>query len=134
MARYPGKNVRLFLSSFGGTGVATPVLGISAINVERTADLYDVTAGGDSNIQEVQGFDRYNITFEGAWDDTETKLALAAASANGANFIAYPDYTNIPAKLVSGPCRVQYSVSMPSQDAVRVSGRISANGTINWAL
>lgn len=126
--------MRLFLSSFGGTGVATPTLGISAINIDRTVDRYDVTAGGDSNIQEVQGFNRYNISFEGAWDDTETKLALAAASANGCNFIAYPDYVNIPLKLVSGPVWLEYSVSIGAQDAVRLSGSLAANGTINWAL
>lgn len=126
--------MRLFLSSFGGTGVATPVLGISSITIDRTADLYDVTAGGDANIVEVQGFFRYDMSFEGSWDDTETKLKLASESANGANFIAYPDYANAPTKLVSGPVRVQYGVTMAAQDAIRVSGTLSANGTINWAL
>lgn len=133
MARYPGKNLRMLLSS-NGTGVATPVVGISAFNIDRTADRYDVTAGGDSNIQEVQGFFRYDISFEGVWDDTETKLAAAAASADGCKAYLYPDYTNAPTKFVGLAAWLSYSVAAGSQDAVRLSGSIAANGSVNWAL
>jgi hypothetical protein len=132
MPRYAGKNLRMYLST-SGTGNASPVEAISAFTIDRTADRYDVTAGGDGNVVEVQGYFRYEATFEGAWTDTETKLALAAASADGARAYLYPDALNAPSKYVGMPCWVAYGVSASATDAVRLtSGSLAANGTVGW--
>lgn len=133
MARYAGKGLRMYLST-GGSSVASAVTGISAFNIDRTADRYDVTAGGDSNVQEVQGFFTYNITFEGVWDDTETKLAAAAASSDGAKAYLYPDAANAPTKYVSLPAWVAYGVNAQAKEAVRISGSLAANGAVTWSL
>lgn len=134
MARYAGSRLRMYISSIGGTGVASAVSGISSFTIDRTADRYDVTAGGDSNIQEVQGFFKYEVSFEGAWDDTETKLASAAASATGCNAYLYPDAANAPAKYVAMPAWLAYSLSAGAQDAVRVTGTLAANGAVTWSV
>lgn len=134
MARYAGKNLRIYMATAGGTAVASALSGISSFTIDRTADRYDVTAGGDSNIQEVQGFFRYDISFEGAWEDNETKLALASASATGANTYLYPDVTNAPTKFVGLNAWVAYGLNASAQDAVRVSGTLAANGSVNWAV
>jgi len=75
----------------------------------------------------VQGLADIKGTFAGFWDDTDTTLKTAAASADGTKLYLYPS-TDAATKYAYGPAWVDVSFDTSVGDAVKISGSFAANG------
>lgn len=126
MARYHGKKGVLYLSTTGA-GTASAVVGISSWSLDMSTDKVDVTALGDSNKTYVQGLKDLQGSFEGFWDDTESKPFTGADSASGVKLYLYPS-SDAPTKYWYGPAWLDVSLDTGVTDAVGISGSFVANG------
>lgn len=129
MAAYHGKKGVMYISTTG-TGAASSVLKISEWTLNSATDKVDVTSFGDTNKAYVQGLPDINGTFSGFFDDSETKIATAAASSDGCKIYLYPS-SDAPTKYKCGPAWLDQSITVGVSGAVSVSGSFVANGS--WA-
>lgn len=126
MARYHGKNGRLYLSTTG-TGTASPVASLRQWSLDMTAERTNATALGDANIVRLQGLPDVNGRFTGLFDDTTINtLYTAARSSDGVKIYLYPS-TQLGFYFY-GPAWIDLSVETPFGDNVSVSGSFVANG------
>jgi len=126
MARYAGKRGLVYVST-NGTGAAAAVLALTSWSIDRATDKIDVTSFGDANKTYVQGLADSKGSFAGNWDDTETKLYQAAASADGCKIYLYPSSDKLTAYHY-GPAWVDFSMNVDATGAVKVSCNWVANG------
>lgn len=66
--------------------------------------------------------------FSGFWDDTDSTLKSAAASADGTKLYLYPS-TDALTKYAYGPAWVDVSYDVAVDGAVKISGSYAANGS-----
>jgi hypothetical protein len=111
-----------------GTGTAVVLGAQAAWSLDASVDRIEVTAFGDANKTYVQGLSDISGDFSGFFDDTDTTLFAAAASADGVKIYLYPDYTGAPTKYWYGPAWVDYNVGAEVGGAVTVAGTFGANG------
>mgnify|MGYP000753499306 FL=1 len=130
MAAYHGKKGVVYLSTTG-TGAATNVVKLKAWSVDATTDKIDVTSFNDTNKSYVQGLPDIKGSFNGFFDDTETKLTTAAASTDGCKIYLYPS-ADAPTKYKCGPAWIDQSISVDNTGAVSITANFVANGS--WAL
>jgi len=90
-------------------------------------DEVDVTSFGDANKTYVQGLRDIRGSFEGFWDDTETKIFSGAESADGVRLYLYMSST-AATRYFYGPAWVNFSIETGVGDAVKVTGNFMANG------
>lgn len=129
MAAYAGKKGVIYLSTTG-SGAASSVIKLNTWSVDSTTDKIEVTAFGDVNKTYVQGLPDIKGSFGGFFDDTETKIATAAASADGCKLYLYPS-SDAPTKYKCGPAWLDSTISVDSNGAVTITGNFVANGS--WA-
>ena len=129
MAAYHGKKGVVYLSTTG-SGAASAVVKLNAWSLDNSTDKVDVTSFGDANKSYVQGLADIKGTFAGFFDDTETKIATAAASTDGCKLYLYPS-SDAPTKYKCGPAWLDVSISVPVSGAATISGNFVANGS--WA-
>ena len=128
MARYAARKGAIYLGT-AAAGVATNLSAMAEWNLDGTTDKIDVTSFGDANMVRLQGLPDRKGTFSGFWDDTETKLFAAAASAGAVNMYLYPDVTDKPTSYFYGPAWVDFSMNASVKDAVKVTGNFVAGGS-----
>lgn len=126
MARYSGRHGMVYIST-NGTGAAAAVVGLTNWSIDRSTDKIDVSGFGDTNKQYVLGLPDLKGSFAGTWDDTETKLYDAAASADGCKLYLYPS-SDKAAAYWYGPAWVDFSMACDANGKVSVSGNFVANG------
>jgi len=127
MARYPGRNAVVYLSTSASTA-ASLVLGLNKWTVNKTTGKIDVTSFNDANKTYVQDLPDLKGTFNGVWDDTESKPFTAAGSSNGCQMYLYPS-SNAPTKFWAGPAWLDVSMDVDVNGAVQISGNFAANGS-----
>jgi len=127
VAAYAGRKGLVYLSTTGSNS-ASSVIKLSKWSINRTTDKIDVTSFGDANKTYVQGLPDVKGSFEGAWDDTETKVFTAAASASGCIMYLYPSSDAIT-KYFYGPAWLDASMDCGVSAAVTISGSYAANGS-----
>ena len=128
MARYAARKGAIYLGT-AAAGVATNLTAMAEWSLDGTTDKIDVTSFGDANMVRLQGLPDRKGTFAGFWDDTETKLFAAAASAGAVNMYLYPDVTDKPTSYFYGPAWVDFSMNASVKDAVKVTGNFVAGGS-----
>lgn len=133
MAKYSGRRGKVLLSATG-TGAATAVLGVSKWSLDMSQDTIETTEFGDTNKTYVPALRDVSGSFEGFWNDTETKLFAAAQSADGGFIYLYPDFTNAPTKYAYGPAWLSVSMETDVGDAVKLSADFAANGAWGFSL
>lgn len=131
MAKHGGRNGRVLLAATG-TGVPTAVLGIKSWSLDLSQDTIETTEFGDTNKTYVVGLRDLSGSFEGFWNDAETKLFAGAQSADGTFMYLYPDATVSPTKYAYGPAWLSMSIDTDVGDAVNITADFSANGA--WAV
>ena len=78
-------------------------------------------------LQDVQGLKDVSGTFEGFFNDAETKVFAAADSADGAKLYLYIS-TDAPSIYFYGPAWLDASITTGVAEAVAISGNFAANG------
>ncbi len=131
MAKHAGRNGRILLASTG-TGVPTQLLGVSTWSLDMSQDTIETTEFGDTNKTYVVGLKDISGSFDGFWNDAETKLFAAAQSADGTFMYLYPDITVSPTKYAYGPAWISPTMDNDVGDAVKISADFSANGA--WGV
>lgn len=111
-----------------GSGAAVPVASLNAWSIDYSTDRIEVTSFGDLNKTYVQGLPDVSGDLGGFWDDTDSTLYTAAASADGVKLYLYPS-ADAPTKYFYGPAWVDFSLTTGVGDAVAVSGSFGANGS-----
>ncbi len=132
MARYSGSRGIVYVSPSGSTS-ATNVISLTSWSLDRSADKLDVTAFGDTNKVQVLGLPDLSGSFDGFWDDSQTQIFAAAQSADGCHVYLYPS-SSAPTKYAGGPAWLDVSIKSGVNDAVTISGTISARGSWSIAL
>lgn len=130
MARYHGRKGRLYLAT-SGSGTAVPVASLSSWSLDYSTDREETTAFGDANKTYVQGLPDVSVEFSGFWDDSDSTVRTAAASADGSKAYLYIS-TDAASKYAYGPCWVDFSVEVAVDGAATISGSIAANGS--WGI
>jgi hypothetical protein len=130
MARYHGRHGVIYMSTTG-SGTATQVVSLSQWTMDRSTDVVEVTSFGDANKTYVQGLPDVSGTFEGFWDDAESKPLVGAGSADGVKLYLYPSF-DAPSKYWAGPAWLSVSMETSVKDAVKIKGKFSANGS--WSV
>lgn len=129
MATYPGRKGVIYLSTTG-SGTATNVVHLNKWSLDNSTDKIEVTSFGDVNKTYVQGLPDIKGSFAGFFDDTETKVTTAAASADGCKLYLYPS-ADAPTKYKCGPAWLDASIDVGVSGAVTIAGSFVANGS--WA-
>lgn len=132
MARYSGSRGIVYVSTSGTTS-ATNVISLTSWSLDRSADKLDVTAFGDTNKVQVLGLPDLSGSFDGFWDDAQTQIFAAATSSDGCHVYLYPS-SAAPTKYAGGPAWLDVSIKSGVNDAVTISGTISARGSWSIAL
>lgn len=127
MARYPGRNGVVYMSTTGA-GTATTVIALTQWSLDRSTETIDVTAFGDTNKTYVQGLPDVKISFSGIWDDTETKVFSATDSATPVKFYLYPSSNNTGAYHY-GTAWVSASMNTAVNGSVAITGSAVAGGS-----
>lgn len=124
MAKYPGRNGVVYLSSTGA-GTASTVIGLTEWSINSATDKIEVTAFGDSNKTYVQGLKDLSGTFSGFWDDTETKPFAASDSSTAVKMYLYPS-SSITTSYFYGTAWLDASINVGVNGAVAISGSFAA--------
>lgn len=127
MARYAGKKGLVYVSTTG-SAAATAIGQMQNWAFDLSTDKLDVTCFGDGNKTYVQSWGAAKGTFKGLWDNADTTLWAAAASADGCNIYLYPSSDAI-SKYLYGPAWLDISVETDVNGTVSTNGNFSANGT-----
>jgi hypothetical protein len=132
MAAYHGKSGVVYLSTTG-SGNASQVIKLTEWSANMATDRVEVTAFGDTNKTYVQGLRDVTVTFNGVWDDTESKLFTGSTSTDGVKAYLYPS-ANAVSKYIYGPFWLDASIAVGVAAAVTVSGSMAANGSVGVNL
>src|SRR5678815_2991235 len=89
MARYPGRNAVIYLSTTG-SGAATTTVSLSNWTADFSTDKFETTSFGDANKTYVQGLKDIKGSFSGFLDDTGLSIFTAADSTDGVKLYLYP--------------------------------------------
>lgn len=127
MAKYSGRRGRVYLAATG-VGTPTAVLGITKWSLDMSQDTIETTEFGDTNKTYVPALRDVSGSFEGFWNDAETKLFAGATSDTGTQIYLYPDITNAPTKYAYGPAWLSVQMETDVGDAVKLSADFAANG------
>lgn len=117
--------------STSGSGTATQVASLTTWSLDMPTDKVEVTSFGDTNKTYVQGLRDITGSFEGFWDDTESKLFSGSGSTDGVKLYLYPS-ADAPSRYACGPAWVDASIETGVSAAVTVSADFAANGA--WDL
>jgi hypothetical protein len=123
---YHGRDAAVYISTTAA-GTAAPLLTLTAWTMDRSTNRVDVTNFDSTNQEELQGWPSLRGTFEGFWNDTETKLFAATNSADGVKFYGYPT-RRAPSKYVACTAWLDASTETRVDGATRVRGTWSAFG------
>ena len=130
MARYAGRKGLVYMSTTG-SGTATSVISLTAWSLDMTQDKLETTSFLDGNKTYVVGLRDISGSFEGNYDDSETKLFTGAQSTDGVKLYLYPSSDAI-SKYAYGPAWVDASISVGINDVISINGNFSANGS--WGI
>jgi hypothetical protein len=116
-----------------GNGSPYTVIGsLSGWNLSFTRDKVETTSFGDTNKTYLAGLQDVSGTFEGFFDTTYIRALFDAADDSDGTNIRITPNTTVTGYYFTGPCWLDLSISGSVNDAVKVSGTISANGS--WTL
>ena len=124
MARYSGRRGAVYIA-ITATGAATSVVSLTSWSLDMSQDKLDVTSFLDTNKIVVPGLRDVSGSFEGNWDDTETKIFAGAISTTGCNMILYPSL-DAPTRYASGVAWIDGSLNTGVNDAVKVTVNFAA--------
>lgn len=133
MAKYAGRKGRVLIASTG-TGQPTAVLGVTKWSLDMSQDTIEVTEFGDTNKTYVAGLRDVKGSFDGFWNDAETKLFAGAQSADGSFIYLYPNITDAPGKYAYGPAWLSITMDTDVGDAVKMSANFAAQGAWGFSL
>lgn len=127
MSFYAGRKGRVYVSTTG-SGNAVPVAQLTQWSLDMATDTYETTSFGAGNKTYVQGLPDVSGAFQGFWNDADTTLMTAAASADGCRIYLYPS-TDASTKYACGPAWLNASVAVDVGGTANVTANFSANGT-----
>ncbi len=125
MARYPGKNARIYMGA-AAASEAVALTGISSWSFDGSTDKTDVAGQGDANKIKVLGLANRSGSFNYFWDDTEDTMFAAADSGEAVKMYLYKDVVNAATVYRYGTAFVD--ISEDSSDAIQGSGTFEAAG------
>jgi hypothetical protein len=118
-------------------GASSPMAVIGSLNEWTLAgdrDLVETTSFQDNNKNFLAGLKNASMTFSGFFDtDYIRQLFDASESATGTEF-RLTFSTDVPGFYVTGPAWLSISSSAAVNDAVKISGTISANGAWTYQI
>jgi hypothetical protein len=97
-------------------------------SADRGTARVDVTSFDSTSIEELQGWPALRGSFEGFWNDSETKLFAASMSPDGVKMYLYPT-RRAPSKYIACTAWLDASLETRVDGPVRVRGTWSAFGT-----
>lgn len=126
MAKRHGRKGRIQI----GSGSPLSIIGsLSAWTISFTRDKVDVTSFQEGNKTYLVGLKDVSGTFEGFYDTTYIRALMDAAdSETGTNIRITPD-TDDPTFYYEGPVWIDLTNNGSVNDAIKISGTFSANGT-----
>jgi hypothetical protein len=132
LARYAGRKGVVYLSATG-SGTATQVVSLTSWSLDMTQDRLETTSFGDTNKTYVVGLRDVTGSFEGNYDDSETKIFTGAQSTDGVKLYLYPS-SDAAGKYAGGPAWLDASINVGVNDVVTITGNFAANGswTVNF--
>lgn len=130
MAKYSGKRGAVYLA-ITLSGAATTVVGLTSWSLDMTQDKIDVSSFLDTNKIVVPGLRDLQLSFEGNWDDSETKVFAGAASTTGCNMILYPSL-DAPTKYAAGGAWIDASLKTGVND--KVSLNVTGAAANSWYI
>lgn len=127
MSASPGRRSVMYLS-ITGTGNAINVISLNTWSINKTADKIEITSFNDTTKTYLLGMPDAQGSFAGVWNDSETKIAAAAASTDGCKIYLYPDNTKTTSYHY-GPAWLDYQMETTVAGPVNISGTWVANGS-----
>lgn len=101
---------------------------LSSWTLNFTRDKVDVTSFGDTNKTYLSGLQDVSGSFEGFFDTVYIRAIADEADSDTGTSIRITPSTTYADFYYSGPCWLDYSVTGAVNDAVKITGTISANG------
>lgn len=126
MALYHGKKGVVYIST-SGSGTAIAAVSLSTWSMDSATDRVEVTAFADTNKTYVQGLPDLTGELSGFWNDTTDQLYDASRSTDGVKLYLYPS-SDAATKYWYGPAWVDFSIEVPVDGAVTITGSFAANG------
>ena len=125
MAKYHGRKGKI---EIGAASPLTEICSQASWNLSFTRDKTDVTSFCNTNKTYLVGLKDVSGGFEGFFDtDDFRELYEAGDSATGTTIRITPS-TDAPTYYFEGPAWLDLSINGSVNDAIKVSGTISANG------
>lgn len=129
MAKVHGRKGEI---QIGAASPLTVIGSLSSWSISFTRDKVDTTSFGETNKTYLAGLKDVSGTFEGFFDTSYIRsLFDEAESATGTTIRITPS-TDYPDFYYTGPCWLDLSTTGAVNDAVKVTGTISANGS--WTI
>jgi len=128
VAKYAGKRGAVYLA-ITLAGNASTVVGLTSWSLDMTQDKIDVSSFLDTNKVIVPGLRDLKLTFEGNWDDSESKIFGGASSTTGCNMILYPSL-DAPTKYAAGGAWIDASMKTGVNDKVSITA--SGGAANSW--
>lgn len=129
MARVHGRNGEIQV------GAASPLSVIGSLSgwtINFTRDKVDVTSFGDTNKTYLAGLKDVSGTFEGFFDTDYIRSLMDESDSDTGTRIRITPSLTYPTNYYEGPAWLDLTNTGAVNDAVKVSGTFSANGT--WTL
>lgn len=128
-ARFHGRNARLYGNITSG-GAAVPIVFLSKIDMQNSADRADVTAFGDNNKIAVSGLPDDKGSYSGWQDIAGADFYTAARDGVARKFYLYPDVANAPGTYWFGSAFFDISFSFDVGAGASTSGSWTAASDI----
>lgn len=128
MARYTGKNARLYVALTSG-GVAVPAVFIKEWEHNASFDAIDVTCFEDDNMTYVAGLADASGSYAGYLDNATAQTYTASIDGGARAFYFYPDITT-PTKYTYGTAIFSWTGSYSKTGAAEMSGNWNAAGAV----
>lgn len=128
MARYTGKNTRLYIG-LTAAAVATPAVFIKEWEHNASFDAIDVTAFEDENLTYLAGMNDSSGSYSGYLDSATAQTYTASVDGQARKFYFYPDITD-PTKYTYGTAIFSWTGSYSKTGAAEMSGNWNAAGTV----
>ena len=129
-ARLTGVNVAIHISP-AGTGLDFVSFGaIQSANIDNSKALFDATAGGDANVVELAGKQKFTVSGTYVMEHDNVQILAAAEGSTTKLLRIYMDLANHPTKYWQGLFNVMGGVNLSVTAAVTGPLNLSAAGSI----
>lgn len=125
-----GRKGRLYVGLASSTAVAEPVAFLKKWSLDQSTDTYDVTAFGDENKNYVAGLPDATGDYEGFYDTVTAQTYTAGLDGAARRVYLYPDNSTGAADYFFGTAIFDWSIDVPVDGPVAISGSFKAASRI----